>query len=204
MPYILGRRYLVFPRTVHEGEESLCGFTGRLVEESAAEVALVRDYYASRNRYRLRGRVAASSHESYVELSLLMGESRPPKGVRVVATQGESSYTALVDDRGEYEIKVPSAGDYRISVSSPAYLPLEPFSVAVPAAGCAIRDIALSTGNTIEGQLRDPDGKLLSVGTVTLRDADPAPPGRRPFELRAYASKSEGSRSRTSLLENTP
>lgn len=180
-PYRPGRKYLVTPsffdgRLVDGG----CLF-GRDIDTAADDVKTVRDYFAGRMPFNVRGRVAVARGSELVDFLLDEGEAKPLSGVTVSTRAGGKTWSATTDADGRYTLRMPYAETYTVRADLKPYKS-EVVSAQTTGPACAIQNFGLGIDNTISGSVLDSRGNPVSKGRVGLIDLDRPPAGDSWFQ----------------------
>ena len=172
IPYHSGKTYLVVPQK-REGvlSDGVC-FSGRDVNDAPDTVRYVRDYFAGKIGTNFHGRIAAARLPEILDYLVDTGEAKPLEGVRVSATQGTAAYSTVSTADGKYFLALPRPGAYKVKAFLSPYAAEPERELSVSAGGCAVRNFALSTDNTISGRVWDGRGQPVMNAKLGLIDID--------------------------------
>ncbi|MCB1022257.1 MAG: carboxypeptidase regulatory-like domain-containing protein [Acidobacteria bacterium] len=175
-PYQPGKLTLVFLERIEEDGVLRDGPCTRsvLVETDAYELALIRRYFDGGLTTLLQGVIRSPGD--------LSGWDAPVDGAAIEAQLDGKTYTTTTDANGRYELANLPGGRYLLRPRAVGYRNIRgATAVDVPAAGCAVRDIALASTNAIDGRVLGDGGAPLEGVKVSLFHAE-IEPGRAVLE----------------------
>jgi len=185
IPFFRGETYLVVPsKRGTELFEGPCG-ASHDVNQRPEDVGYLRKYFAGTAKPAIAGRVTAMQRADLVGNSF--AQAKAVIGVRITASANGKTYTAKTDERGNYQIPVPSNGPYQLTIEPQGYERVSRQADAKLEA-CGFENIVLQSKAVVIGTATTQDGAPLSRKTVFLIDAEH--PADIPLEADTTASGS--------------
>ncbi len=182
--FTIGRQYLIYANQASTNKivssildqrsrltTNTCTRT-RLLSEASEDLTYLRNLPQSRSGGRVLGKVQHFKRNSE-------GADRltPAANIRLIVENDNSKSETVTDDKGLFEIKGLSAGNYKVSIDLPPGLTAgkNETSVVVEDKGCASVNFYVQPNGRLSGVVRNTLGHPISNALITLFSADGNP-----------------------------
>jgi len=171
-----GEKYLVIAERFPDNAPLVGACSGsRPITQAQRDLSFLREWMTGKNVTRIQGRIAPETGDGEVAYELDQKHAKPVTNVEVIAESNGQEFKAHSGPDGSFQIDLPSAGDYFLTVHHPGYISTEDaYEISVEENQCAEQNIGLWFDNVVSGRLLDVNHRPVRGIPVEIQDVKAA------------------------------